>query len=118
MCSPWQSGGSPEINDLAALRRRQGYGLFAAKIWFRSQELFNKLKPLEISDCPFAYLPEKNAGRWRAGLTSAKMEECRWLEPRLVGQVEFVEWTEDAHLPHRRFVALRDDKQPKDVRRE
>ena len=26
---------SPEINGLAALRR-QGYGLFAAKIWFKS----------------------------------------------------------------------------------
>ena len=39
MCSPWQSGGSPEINDLAALRR-QGYGLFAAKIGFRSHNNF------------------------------------------------------------------------------
>jgi bifunctional non-homologous end joining protein LigD len=81
-------------------------------------ELFKKLKPLEISDCPFANLPEKKAGRWGAGLTSAKMEECRWLEPRLIGQFEFVEWTEDAHLRHSRFVALRDDKRPKDVRRE
>jgi ATP-dependent DNA ligase len=27
-------------------------------------ELFKKLKPLEISTCPFANLPEKKAGRW------------------------------------------------------
>jgi hypothetical protein len=26
------------------------------------------------------------------------MEDCRWLKPVLVGQVEFVEWTEDAGL--------------------
>ena len=44
-------------------------------------ELFKKLKPLEIKDCPFTNLPEKKAGRWGAGLTAAKMVECRWLKP-------------------------------------
>jgi len=81
-------------------------------------ELFKKLKPLEISGCPFANLPEKKAGRWGAGLTAAKMAECRWLKPQLIGQFEFVEWTEDAHLRHSRFVALRDDKKAEDVKRE
>jgi len=81
-------------------------------------ELFKKIKGLEIGDCPFANLPEKRAGRWGAGLTAAKMAECRWLKPELVGQFEFVEWTEDAHLRHSRFMALRDDKKPRDVRRE
>lgn len=81
-------------------------------------ELFKKLKPLEIKECPFANLPEKKAGRWGAGLTVAKMAECRWLKPVTVAQFEFVEWTEDAHLRHSRFMALRDDKKPKDVRRE
>jgi ATP-dependent DNA ligase len=41
-----------------------------------------------------------------------------WLKPVLVGQFEFVEWTEDAHLRHSRFVGLREDKPAKDVRRE
>jgi DNA ligase D-like protein (predicted ligase) len=81
-------------------------------------ELFKKIKPLEIAECPFANLPEKKAGRWGAGLTAAKMAECRWLKPVLVGQFEFVEWTEDAHLRHSRFVGLREDKKAKDVRRE
>jgi DNA ligase D-like protein (predicted ligase) len=81
-------------------------------------ELFKKVKPLEIKECPFANLPEKKAGRWGAGLTAAKMTECRWLKPVLVAQFEFVEWTEDAHLRHSRFMALRDDKKAKDVRRE
>jgi bifunctional non-homologous end joining protein LigD len=80
--------------------------------------LFKKMKPLEIADCPFANLPEKKAGRWGAGLTAAKMAECRWLKPVLVAQFEFVEWTEDAHLRHSRYMASRDDKNPKDVRRE
>ena len=46
------------------------------------------------------------------------MLECRWLEPTLVGQFEFLEWTADNHLRHTRFVALRDDKDAKPVRRE
>ena len=81
-------------------------------------ELFRKLKPLEIAECPFANLPEKKAGRWGAGLTAVKMAECRWLRPQVVGLFEFVEWTEDAHLRHSRFVVLREDKKAKDVSRE
>jgi ATP-dependent DNA ligase len=81
-------------------------------------ELFKKLKPLEIKECPFTSLPEKKAGRWGAGLTAAKMTECRWLKPVLVAQFEYVEWTSDQHLRHSRFMELRDDKKAKDVVRE
>ena len=89
-------------------RYRKEYGKSAAV----------KLKPLEIADCPFANLPEKKAGRWGAGLTAAKMAECRWLKPVLVAQFEFVEWTSDQHLRHSLFMSLREDKNAKDVRRE
>jgi ATP-dependent DNA ligase len=81
-------------------------------------ELFKKLKPLEVEECPFANLPEKKAGRWGAGLTVSKMIDCRWLKPVLVAQFEFVEWTGENHLRHTSFVALREDKKAKDVRRE
>ena len=81
-------------------------------------DLFKKLKPLEIKECPFANLPEKKAGRWGAGLTAAKMAECRWLKPVLVGQFEFVEWTGENHLRHTKFIALREDKKARDVKRE
>jgi hypothetical protein len=70
---------------------------------------------LEIDECPFANPPEKKAGRWGAGLAATKMLECRWLKPVLVVQFEFVELT-DVHHP--KFVALRDDKKARDVRRE
>ena len=82
------------------------------------EQLFKKLRPLEIKQCPFANLPEARSGRWGAGLTAAKMKDCRWLKPVLVGQFEFTEWTPDNHLRHSRFIALRDDKDPKDVVRE
>lgn len=77
--------------------------------------LFKKPKPLEIADCPFANLPEKKSGRWGAGPTAAK---CRWVKPVLVGQFEFVEWTGEGHLPHSKFMPLRDDKKARDVIRE
>jgi bifunctional non-homologous end joining protein LigD len=52
------------------------------------------------------------------GLTKAKMAECQWLKPVLVGQFEFLEWTADNHLRHSKFVALRADRRAEDVVRE
>jgi DNA ligase D-like protein (predicted ligase) len=78
-------------------------------------QLFRKFKGLEIGECPFANLPEARSGRWGQGLTKAKMAECRWLKPVLVGQFEFLEWTADNHLRHSRFVGLREDKKARDV---
>jgi DNA ligase D-like protein (predicted ligase) len=81
------------------------------------EKLFKVLKPYETDKCPFANLPELKSGRWGAGLTSAKMKDCRWLEPSLVAQFEFLEWSGN-HLRHPHFVAMRDDKDPLKVVRE
>jgi DNA ligase D-like protein (predicted ligase) len=81
-------------------------------------QLMKKFRELEIKECPFANLPEAKSGRWGAGLTKAKMAECRWLKPVLVGQFEFLEWTGDHHLRHSKFIALREDKKARDVKRE
>lgn len=72
--------------------------------------LFKKLAPLVVSECPFANLPEPRAGRWSQGLTAAKMQDCVWLEPTLVAEIEFLEWTGEHHLRHAKFVRLREDK--------
>jgi ATP-dependent DNA ligase len=82
------------------------------------QQLSKKFRPLEVAECPFANLPEAKSGRWGQGLTKAKMADCRWLKPVLVGQFEFLEWTGDNHLRHTRFIGLREDKKARDVRRE
>jgi bifunctional non-homologous end joining protein LigD len=81
-------------------------------------QLFKKFKELEIDQCPFANLPEARSGRWGQGLTKAKMAECVWLKPVLVGQFEFLEWTADNHLRHSKFVGLREDRNARDVARE
>ena len=81
-------------------------------------QLFKQFNGLEINECPFANLPEAKSGRWGHGLTKAKMAECQWLKPVLVGQFEFLEWTVDNHLRHSKFVGLREDKKATDVVRE
>jgi bifunctional non-homologous end joining protein LigD len=42
----------------------------------------------------------------------------RWVEPVLVGQFGFSEWTRDGRLRHPRFLGLRDDKPAREVVRE
>ena len=77
----------------------------------RSQ-LWRELRPRETSACPFVNLPEKRAGRWGQGLNAEKMLSCRWVRPTLVARVAFVEWTDDGHLRHARWVALRANGDP------
>jgi len=43
---------------------------------------------------------------------------AHWVRPELVAEVAFTEWTDDGKLRHPRYLGLRRDKDPKDVRRE
>ena len=43
---------------------------------------------------------------------------AHWVEPQLVAQIAFTEWTRDGLLRHPRFLGLRDDKAATDVVRE
>ena len=79
------------------------------------REVFAKITNLKVTKCPFANLPETGGGRWGEGLTADEMEGCVWLKPEVVVRIDFREWTEAAHLRHTKFVALRDDKDPRKV---
>lgn len=93
--------------------------LYAAKVGTGFDEnklraLSTKFSRLSVSDCPFSNLPGRNG----VGLSRAEMRRCHWVEPRLVCQVRFTEWTKDGHLRQPVFLGLRDDKSPADVVRE
>ena len=45
-------------------------------------------------------------------------EGVHWIDPELVAEVGFTEWTSHGKLRHPRYVGLRDDKPAQDVRRE
>jgi bifunctional non-homologous end joining protein LigD len=82
------------------------------------RRLLEAFKGLETAVCPFANLPEPKSARRGRALTREEMRKCEWLQPKLVAQIEFTDWTEDDHLRHSRFVGLRRDKRALDVRRE
>lgn len=82
------------------------------------REVFARCSKLEASACPFSNLPDATKGRWGAGITAEKMAECRWLKPRTVVAIDFLEWTLDNRLRHPSFVALSTDISAKDISRE
>lgn len=45
-------------------------------------------------------------------------KNVHWVEPRLVAQIAFSEWTSDYKLRHPRYLGLREDKKPEEVVRE
>jgi DNA ligase D-like protein (predicted ligase) len=82
------------------------------------ETVFKTLKKLQTDRCPFSNLPETKHGRWGEGLTAEDMKDCIWLKPKTVAAFEFAEWTPANHLRHSKFVGLREDKNPNQVRRE
>jgi bifunctional non-homologous end joining protein LigD len=80
--------------------------------------LYNRFQELIQPTCPFINLPEKTKGRWGLGITPVVMKRCEWVKPVLVAHVKFTEWTHDGQLRQPVFLALRSDKEAKDVVRE
>jgi bifunctional non-homologous end joining protein LigD len=82
------------------------------------RQVFSKLKHLVALTCPFVNLPEARRSRFGEELNAEKMKKAVWLRPEAVAQIEFLEWTEANRLRHSKFVALREDKNPRSVVKE
>jgi bifunctional non-homologous end joining protein LigD len=72
-------------------------------------ELLTKLEPLRRDESPFPVVPK---------MPKVRKGDVVWVEPRLVCEVEFAEWTHDGHLRAPSFQGLRDDKAAAEVERE
>jgi bifunctional non-homologous end joining protein LigD len=72
-------------------------------------DLLARLRPLARPTSPLAEVP-----RWPRSLR----QEVVWVEPRLVVEVAFAEWTHEGRLRAPSFVGVREDKEPEAVRRE
>jgi bifunctional non-homologous end joining protein LigD len=75
--------------------------------------LYDGMQKIKRAACPFVNLPEKRRGRFGQGITPAMMKRCVWVEPVLVAQIKFTEWTLDDQLRQPVFLGLRSDKDRK-----
>jgi bifunctional non-homologous end joining protein LigD len=73
------------------------------------ERLLAKLRSLERKTCPFTAEP---------AMPRVRKGDVVWTTPKLVCEVEFAEWTHDEHLRAPRYLGLREDKEPEEVRRE
>ncbi len=73
------------------------------------ERLLAKLRPLERETSPFPAVPK---------MPRVRKGDVVWVEPKLVCEVDFVEWTHDGHLRAPSYQGLREDKDPGEVRRE
>ncbi|MHB1314515.1 MAG: DNA ligase D [Christensenellales bacterium] len=82
---------------------RAGTGLTSRTM----KELEEKFKSIRSNTPPFHHVPKPR-----------KDEETTWLEPVMVAEIRFAEWTEDNLLRQASFKGLRTDKDSRDVKRE
>jgi bifunctional non-homologous end joining protein LigD len=68
-------------------------------------ELMGRMKPLEVQE-PALEVPR------------AEHRGAHWIEPKMVAEIAFAEFTREGTLRHPSFIALREDKSAKDVVRE
>jgi bifunctional non-homologous end joining protein LigD len=73
------------------------------------ERLRRLLEPLERSDCPFAEAPK---------MPRVRKSDITWVDPVLVAEVEFAEWTHEGRLRAPSYLRLREDKAAPEVRRE
>jgi bifunctional non-homologous end joining protein LigD len=69
------------------------------------REMAERLAPLERPTSPFDRPVKTN-------------ERAHWVDPEIVVEVKFSQWTADGKLRHPIFLGIRDDKRPRDVRLE
>ena len=73
------------------------------------ERLLKKLRPLERKKSPFPQVPK---------MPRVRKDDVLWVEPKLVAEVSFAEWTHDGRLRAPVYQGLREDKSADEVRRE
>jgi bifunctional non-homologous end joining protein LigD len=95
------------IHDAGVLRwaGNVGTGFSDSEI----ERLLGLLAPLQRSDSPFAEVPK---------MPRVRRSDITWVEPKLVVEVEFAEWTHEGRLRSPTYLRVQEDKAAADVRRE
>jgi bifunctional non-homologous end joining protein LigD len=72
-------------------------------------KLLKLLRPLHRDASPLAEVPK---------MPRVRKADVQWVEPRLVAEVEFSEWTHDGHIRQPSYQGIREDKTAGEVVRE
>ena len=72
-------------------------------------KLLRLLRPLERKTSPFGFVPK---------MPKVRRDDIVWVEPKLVCEVEFAQWTHDGRLRAPSYKGLREDKTAEEVHRE
>jgi bifunctional non-homologous end joining protein LigD len=78
-----------------------------------ARDLWTRLTALEVSSAPVDAKAVKPGRR-----TTRTARSAHWVQPLLVTEVAFAEWTPDGHVRHASFKGLRTDKPASDIIRE
>jgi bifunctional non-homologous end joining protein LigD len=72
-------------------------------------DLLRQLEQLKRDTSPLAVVPK---------MPKVRKTDVVWVEPKLVAEVKFTEWTHDGHLRAPVYLGLRDDKTAREVHKE
>jgi DNA ligase D-like protein (predicted ligase) len=101
--------------------RREGFGALLLGYYERGELRYAGLVGTGFDTRQLRNLHAKLAGRERdrsAFADPPRERGMHWVNPELVAEVAFTEWTDDGKLRHPRFLGLRDDKSPDSIVRE
>ncbi|HEX7082581.1 MAG TPA: DNA ligase D [Gaiellaceae bacterium] len=95
------------VNDEGGLRwaGNVGTGFDEAEI----RRLLRLLRPLRRDSSPLAEVPR---------MPRVRKADVQWVEPRLVAEISFGEWTHDGRVRHPVYQGIREDKEAGEVARE
>lgn len=108
--SPAKSGGRA-IGSLHLAYRSEGEWKYAGKVgtgfsMSLAKQIYDTLHPMEVAKPPISGIPRP------------AQRNSFWVEPKLLCEVTFTEWTRDGHVRHPSFEGLRADKKPTQVKKE
>lgn len=96
---------------------RSGFGSLVLGAWHRDQIIYCGKVGTGFSDSVLRSLSARmrKLTMQSSSVSNPPPEKVKWIDPQLIAEVEFTEWTRDGVLRHPSFRGLREDRDPQDI---